>query len=99
LILRYLRDPLLWLPNNVVGPDAKRATRTDIRLYLDGIRFLLDVDGNGSFDPLVDGQLIVRYLLGFRGSALVAGLIPQSGTPPPRATPAAIEAYLAPLMQ
>ena len=34
----------------------------------------LDVDGDGAFDPLVDGILIVRYLAGVTGNALVAGV-------------------------
>jgi hypothetical protein len=34
----------------------------------------LDVNGDFSLSPTTDGVLIVRYLLGFRDSALIAGL-------------------------
>ena len=52
---------------------------------------VLDVDGNGQVDALTDGVLTLRYLLGLRGAALVAG---ATGGCASRDT-AAIEAYLA----
>lgn len=51
----------------------------------------LDIDGNGQVDALTDGVLTLRYLLGLRGPALVAG---ATGNCASRDT-AAIEAYLA----
>lgn len=52
---------------------------------------VLDIDGNGQVDALTDGVLTLRYLLGLRGDALVAG---ATGACASRDT-AAIEAYLA----
>lgn len=51
----------------------------------------LDVDGNGSYGALTDGLLIIRYLLGLRGTALINGAI---GVGPTRSSAATIEAYL-----
>lgn len=52
----------------------------------------LDVDGNGRFDALTDGILIVRYLFGFSGSTLTANAVGVGAT---RTTPEAITAFLA----
>ncbi len=35
----------------------------------------LDIDGNNSSDALTDGLLIIRYLFGLRGDALISGAI------------------------
>jgi plastocyanin len=51
----------------------------------------LDIDGDGSVDALTDGLLVLRYLLGFRNDALVAGAVSTCAS---RNT-AAIQAYLA----
>ena len=37
--------------------------------------FALDVDENGSSDPLSDGLLVLRYLFGFRGAVLTTGAV------------------------
>lgn len=37
--------------------------------------FYPDFDGNGATDALTDGLLILRYLFGFRGSALVDSIV------------------------
>ena len=41
--------------------------------HLASIQSLLDVDGDGSTRATSDGLLIVRYMLGLRGAALLAG--------------------------
>ena len=51
----------------------------------------LNVDGNGFVDAATDGALIVRYLLGFRGSALTTGALGGS----PARTGATLEAWIA----
>lgn len=51
----------------------------------------LDVDGNGSYSATTDGLLIVRYLLGLRGAALINGAI---GVGPTRSSAPTIESYL-----
>jgi hypothetical protein len=40
----------------------------------------LDVDGNGRLDGTTDGLLIVRYLLGIRGGALISGALGNGAT-------------------
>ncbi len=76
LILRYL----FGLTGNslvagVVGPTATRTGAAAITAYLDGIRPFLDIDGNGTADALTDGLLIIRYLSGLTGDALIVGAI------------------------
>ena len=39
----------------------------------------LDVDGNGQFDALTDGLLVLRYLFGFRGDVLINDAVGQNG--------------------
>ena len=51
----------------------------------------MDIDGNGQVDAATDGLLVLRYLLGMRGAALVNGAL---GVRPSRDT-SAIENYLA----
>ena len=36
---------------------------------------MLDIDGNGSYDALTDGLLILRYLFGLSGESLIAGVV------------------------
>ncbi len=96
IILRYLFG--LTGTSLTAGALDATATRTDpvaIKTYLDAMRPALDVDGNGSADALTDGLLIMRYMSGLRGSALVTGAVAPLAT---RTTAAAIEAYLQTLM-
>ena len=79
------------LTNGVIGAGATRTTPADIALFIDNIKPLLDVDGNGQVEALTDGLLFIRYLFGLRGAALIAGVI---GTGATRTTAAAIEAYI-----
>ncbi len=52
----------------------------------------LDVNGDYLQTPEIDGVLILRYLAGIRGDALIAGLPPHAGA---RQTARAIEDFLA----
>ncbi len=52
----------------------------------------LDVDNDGRFDALTDGLLILRYMLGYRGAALIADAVAATGAE--RSSAAAIESYL-----
>ena len=56
-----------------------------------GIDLSIDVDGDGSVDPLTDGLLIIRYLLGFSGNSLIDGAV---GTDATRKTSEEIEDYI-----
>jgi hypothetical protein len=51
----------------------------------------VDIDGNGTTEPLTDGLLVLRYLFGFSGTALTSGAVGPGCT---RCTPAAVLAYL-----
>jgi hypothetical protein len=78
-------QPFILTPTPVPGPDG-----TDGRLNI--LRFLLDVDGDGTAAPLTDGRLIFRYLSQFAGTQLTAGIgFPANAT---RSTAAAVTAYL-----
>ncbi|MBL8310180.1 MAG: phage tail tape measure protein [Burkholderiales bacterium] len=83
------------------GATSNTATRNDvlIRSYLLNVGTALDIDANGSYDAATDGLLVMRYLLGFRGSALIADAV---GVCPPlttcRTTATDIENYLATLV-
>ena len=52
----------------------------------------LDVDGDGKVAATTDGLLMMRYLLGIRGAALISGALAPGAA---RTLPADIEAYLA----
>jgi hypothetical protein len=54
--------------------------------------FTLDVDGDGTVQPLTDALLILRYAFGFRGAVLVSGAVDAACT---RCDAPAIEDYLA----
>ena len=69
-------------PNGGDGADVGAYEHRDVRL---------DADADNAYDPLTDGVLIVRYLLGITGSPLTAGAL---GTQATRTLPAHIVAYL-----
>ncbi|MEO5345347.1 MAG: M36 family metallopeptidase [Magnetococcus sp. YQC-9] len=92
LILRHLAG---WsgsaLVTGAVDDAAGRADPAVLSAWLSAARTLLDVDGDGVVDPWSDGVLIVRYLFGFRGEALISGLTLTKGC---RADGAAMVHYL-----
>jgi hypothetical protein len=73
LALRYL----FGVRGNALTANALSggATRNAAQIvaYLDARSALLDVDGNGLADAVSDGLLMLRYMLGLRGAALLAG--------------------------
>jgi glucose/arabinose dehydrogenase len=77
-----------------LSSEAQRTDATDVATYLDEFAGSLDVDGNLGVDALTDGLLIVRYMFGLRGSALVQGAV----GPGAQRTPEQIEAHLATLL-
>ena len=52
---------------------------------------VLDVDGNGKYDALSDGLIILRYMFGLTGPSLLNGAIGDAAT---RSDPPAVLAYL-----
>ncbi|MGK7903410.1 MAG: hypothetical protein AB4352_18790 [Hormoscilla sp.] len=80
------------LINNVIGIGATRTTALEITNYLDMARStMLDVDGNGMADALTDGIMMIRYLFGFGGNAVIDGALGPDAT---RTTAAAIIDHL-----
>ena len=83
------------LVGSALGGTATRTDAGAIARFIDANVELLDIDDNGRLDALTDGLLVVRYLVGLRGSALIQSAI---GTGAGRSTAASIEAYLRLLM-
>ncbi len=52
----------------------------------------IDIDNNGAFDAATDGVILLRYLVGIRGSNLVTAALGVGAT---RTSPADIESFLA----
>ncbi|HQD64590.1 MAG TPA: hypothetical protein PLJ16_05135 [Casimicrobium huifangae] len=97
IIVRYmqgLRNGALTA--NLAVSGAAVTDPVAIATYLASLDTLLDIDGNGSIDAATDGLLIVRYMLGLRGNALIADALGPA--PRARSTAADIEAWLAGLM-
>jgi len=86
------------LTDAVLAPGAMRTAAGDIAAYLDspGCVSALDVDGDGARLPETDGGIILRWLFGLRGPALVDGAIAPTAT---RTDPATISAALDALHQ
>ena len=83
------------LTAGVLGATATRTDAATVLAYFDAMGLALDIDGNGRVDALTDGLLVLRYLFGLRGAALIAGAVDAQAT---RKTAADIEAYLQTLM-
>ena len=96
LVLRYLFGLSgAALTNSALAAGAKRTDPVDVATYMNNIRPLLDVDANGQADALTDGLLLLRYLFGLRGNALIAAAI---GPGAARNTAPLVEAYLQSVM-
>ena len=96
IIIRYLfglTGPALT--NAALGGSATRTDPAVIKTYLDSIRPALDIDGNNTFDVATDGLLIMRYIFGLRGSALIAGAVGPLGA---RHSATDIQTYIQSLM-
>ena len=93
LVVRYLEGLSGGeLIAGVLGPEATRTDPAEVSDYLDdGWINVFDVDANGRAEASTDGMLILRYLFGFTGDALVAGVIDPEGF---RTDASEIEAFL-----
>lgn len=99
LIWRYLLGATgNALTGGALGPTATRTDPSEIIDYLHAVRPRFDVDGNGIVEAQTDGLLILRYLLGLRGTTLVGGALPTSPPLATRNVASEIEAYLLTLM-
>ncbi len=73
LVLRYLfglRGTALT-SSSLAGGATRNASQ--IATYLDARVLAMDADGDGVVRATSDGMLILRYMLGLRGAALIAG--------------------------
>ncbi len=76
LMMRYLfgfRGQTLVA--GAVASDCTRCSDSAIAARIGQVADQLDVDANGQLDALTDGLLLIRYLFGFRGEALIAGAV------------------------
>ena len=92
MVLRWLfgfRGEILIA--GTVAPGCFRCEAPEIEAYLASLAVDLDVDGNGVTGALTDGILVLRWLFGFRGLALVAGVVGPECT---RCEPGEIDAFL-----
>lgn len=98
LLVRWLSNPSRTgsaLVNRAIGTGATRVISADVVAYLTALMPVLDIDGNGQFDALTDGLLIVRYLSGFRGDALIEAALGAGAT---RSSSGDIEGYIQSLL-
>jgi hypothetical protein len=76
LALRWLfglrGDPMI---EDALGDLCDRCTAEEIVDYLESIAAQLDADDNARLEPLTDGVLLLRWLLGLRDQALVSGAV------------------------
>lgn len=79
---------LQWVPHQQSEGFGFAADRPDL---VAGRSWSLDLDGDGSVDPLSDGLMVMRFLMGLRGDALINKAL-SSGAD--RTAPAAIEDWI-----
>jgi hypothetical protein len=79
------------LITGAVVPGCTRCTGPEIAGYIASLGSTIDIDADGQVGPLTDGLLILRYLFGFTGPALVNG---ATGPLCTRCDAASIVAYL-----
>ena len=63
------------LTEGAVGNGCTHCDGAEIAAHIESIRAELDIDGNGITDALTDGLLVIRYLFGFGGTALIEGAV------------------------
>ena len=63
------------LTSNAIADDAQVRAASEITAYLKANSASLDIDDDGQVLPLTDGLLIIRFLFGFTGEALVNGAV------------------------
>lgn len=100
MVLRYLFGLTGTAVTNgiTMGGGAQRTDPAAINSYLGQVSSVLDIDADTKLSPVTDGLLILRYLLGLRGTALIQGAVaPAPGAT--RNTATAIEDYIRGLIQ
>ena len=96
LLLRYMfglsGDSLIA---GVVSENATYKTEDELIGRISNLGNTLDVDNNGEIDALTDGLIILRYLFGLDGEALIANVVSDDGE---RQSAADIQAHLEELL-
>ena len=59
------------LADGAVSPTAFYSSPADIEARISSLGNLVDIDKNGDVDALTDGLIILRYLFGLRGDAMI----------------------------
>jgi hypothetical protein len=83
------------LIEDALSASATVVDPTAVSARLDALRPALDIDGDGQYRVATDGLLVLRYLLGLRGSSLIAGTAASGAA---RSSAPDIEAYIQLLM-
>jgi hypothetical protein len=76
---------------NATSNVATRQEAEEITSYLNDAESELDIDGDGEAGALTDGLLLIRYLFGFSGDALISGAVSENAE---RTSAEQIEAYI-----
>ncbi len=76
---------------NAISSVATRQEAEEITSYLSDAENELDIDGDGKAGALTDGLLLIRYLFGFSGDALISGAVSENAQ---RTTAEQIETYI-----
>ena len=93
LVLRHLfgfADSSLI--DGAMTDSATRIEPAAIATYLETNLGQIDIDADGKTEALTDGLLLLRYLFGFDGDALIQGAVAESAT---RTTAEEIREYIA----
>ncbi|MCS5568109.1 MAG: thrombospondin type 3 repeat-containing protein [Pseudomonadales bacterium] len=80
------------LTDGAMTDSATRIEPAAIATYLETNLSQMDIDADGKTEALTDGLLLLRYLFGFDGDALIQGVIAESAT---RTTAEEIKEYIA----
>jgi hypothetical protein len=80
------------LITDAVASDAELTTAEEIESELEAVMAAIgDIDGNGQVEALTDMLMLLRYLFGFSGSALIVDAVAADAQ---RTTAEEIEAYI-----
>jgi uncharacterized protein (DUF1800 family) len=70
------------LTQGALGANATRTDPVQILAFVNANKGQFDLDGNGTFDALTDGLMLIRYLFGLSGTTVTGGSIGPLATRP-----------------